>query len=500
MSYTINDKGEIVFEGWEKGVSPNPYTGLGKVLGANLSIPGEVSVGYPLTTSTMGTGTFNTPIHKAINQTSGVATAYFVLDTASQVWKATTYNGSWSFLNTGNVTTGATATNQGLAYWKGFLFKFRNDKIDYLSTGTLGDWTTGAGWKTIVGSVPHFALVSQDDALYFCNGSGIGSILEVAGKVFDPTDASTYTFAGASVADNALKLPFYETAQSIAEQGTNLLIGGSLNAIYPWDRLSTSFNYPIFIGDSFIDKMVTVNTNVYIFPGGTMSRGRIYVTNGSQVNLFYKIPDYISGEQDPYFTWGDVIYHRNNLIFGFFILKNGGGYIAFDNPGMTRQVWAIDLFTTAFRGISKMDTGTAIGRANVLFPSLQTSPGMGFIVGVEDSGAATAARIQYSGTAVGTGLFNVFTDIVPVGTLFQKKTYSQVEIKLRSPLETGEDITVLPIVDGVVGTQLPTTNTVGAFSDVYTVNFEKAQWLQFWIQGTGASPTSGVRLYQLIVR
>lgn len=523
MSYKI-EKEEgggtaIVISGWTTGTSPDPYSGMGKMLTSNLSVPDEVSSGYALTLNTLGTGTLNTPIHRAIKETAGTATAYFILDAASQVWTSTTYNGTFSIITASNTTTGATATNQGLAYWRGYLFKFRNGKIDYNPAGA-GTWVSG--WNpadgtttasdTIVAGVNHFALVSTDNVLYFCNGAGIGSISQVPNETFDPANPATYVFAASNgtTGVNALNIPFFEVAQSLAEQGNQLLIGGSFNAIYPWNKLSPFFSYPIFIGDTFIDRMVTVNTNVYIFPGGQTSRGRIYVTNGSQANLFYKVPDYITGNvastggyQDPYFVWGDAIFHRNNLIFGFFMKKNGGGFVSADTSfGSTDQVWAIDLETNAFRGLSRLDAASGVGRASVLIPSLQTSPGFSYIVGVDDSQGATTAAIEYSGTASGIGRFTLYTDMIPVGTLFQKKTFSQVEFKLRTALQSGESMAIVPIVDGVVGSDLifPTGATVGTISDIATVNFEKAQWLSFIAQGIGNSETSGVRLFEIRIR
>ncbi len=505
MAYRLekeaNGDTAIVIDGWDKGIAKDPYSGIGKMLTADLSTPGEISSGYTLTANTTSGGTLNWPIHRAVKAPSGVATAYFILDVASQVWKATTYNGNFAFLNTGNVTTGATATNQGLVYWippsggNGWLFKFRNDKIDYLAAGTLGTWATGADWKTITASVNHFALASQDGVVYFCNGSGIGAIQEVEGQVFDPTNDATYEFT-----TRALGLPPYDTAQSIADQGDNILIGGSLNALYPWDGESTGFGTPIFIGDTFIDRLVTVNTNVYIFAGGATSRGRIFVSNGSQVNLFYKIPDYITGEQDPYFTWGDAIYHRNNLIFSFFMMKNGGGYITADTSFQTTsQLWAIDLETNAFRSLSIIPSGTIIGRAGALFPSLQTSPGFGYIVGSQDSQSTATGDISNSGTAVGTGRFNVVTDKIPVGTFLNKKTFSQVEFKLRTALTSGESITIIPYWDDVAQDQL-SNSTVGTISDMFPVSYEKGQWLQFLIQGIGNNASSGVRLKEIRIR
>lgn len=507
-----NGKEAIVIDGWQDGMGPDPYTGIGNMLRANLSVPGEISVGYDTTINSTGTGTVNWLIHRALKQSAGTASAYFMLDSASQVWKATSYNGTWNFLDTGNVTTGATLTNQGLVYWippsggAGWLFKFRNDKIDYLAAGTLGTWATGAGWKTITGSVNHFAIAGQDGAVYFCNGAAVGSIQEVAGQTFDPTNTATYTFT-----TSALTLPPYECAQSLAESGQQLLVGGSLNAIYPWDRLSTSFNYPLFLGDTFIDRMVTVNTNVYIFAGGNTSRGRIYVTNGTQVNLFYKIPDYITsnyptelGQNDPYFTWGDAIFHRNQLIFSFFMMKNGGGYITLDASfRSTAMVWAIDLETNAFRSLSLMSGGSAICRAGALLPILETVPGYGYIVGTQDSNGTSTANFEYVGTAAGTGRFNITTDRIPVGTFIFKKTFSEVEFKLRNPLESGESFTMIPITD-VNGTLTAfselLTDTAGSISNVFPVNFEMGQWLFFVCQAIGNSPTSGVRLKEIRIR
>lgn len=506
MSYRLekeeNGVKAIVIDGWEKGIADDPYSGMNRMLQVNLNTPGEVSVGYPITTATQSTGTMTVPIHDATNIQNGSATAYFILDDTSQVFKSTGIAGPWSFLSTSNTTTGALATNQGLAYWKGYLFKFRNSSIDYLATGA-GTWVTGWNPATgaagssgiIVADVNHFALVSQDDALYFTNGPGVGSLLEVAGSTFDPTNTATYTYAFNSTGSaNALKLPAYDTAQSLAEQSTNLLVGGSLNAIYPWDRISTSFSYPIFIADMFIKRMVTANTNVYVFAGNANGRGRIYVTNSSQADLFYKIPDYIFGEQDPYYEWGDAIWHRNNLIFGFFVTKNSGAAVL-----SSTEVWAIDLESEAFRSISEISSSSGKANAKVLISGLGSSPGMGYIVAWDNLGSTSG--IGYSGTTAGIGSSSLQTDLIPVGSFLESRTFNQVEVKLRSSLQSGESLQIQALTNPdqatvVVGTM----STVGTMSEVFTVNFEKIQWLQFQLLSTGNSATSGVRLKEIRIR
>jgi len=143
-----NDDVDIVFYGFEKGIAQNPYDGF-DLRQVNIgTVPGEVSVGFKLTDSTIATGTLGRPVHRATQFSSGSAQAYYQLDSSSQVFKATSLTGSWSFLSTSNTTTGATQNNQGLAYWKGYLFKFRNNAIDYLPGGA-GTWVSG--WNPSTG-------------------------------------------------------------------------------------------------------------------------------------------------------------------------------------------------------------------------------------------------------------------------------------------------------------------------------------------------------------
>lgn len=502
----------LVISGFGDGSNANPYDGTNMMSQVNLNTPGEVSVGYPLTTSTIASGTVGIPISRATRTTAyvtntgnGNALEYFILDVTGQVWSSTSLAGTWSLLSSNAITTGASA-NDSICYFDGYLFKFRNTSIDYWTgSAWVQGWNPATGGNgasgTITGAVQHFSLVGVDDALYFCNGQSIGSIIEVEGATFLPTTPATYLFATI-----ALQLPKYDVAQSLAEQGTNLLIGGSQNAVYPWDRLSTSFAYPIFIGDGFIRRMVTVNTNVYIFPGSLTGRGRIYISNGSQANVFFKIPDYLFGENDPYFVWGDAIWHRNNLIFGFYVKQNSGvGNIN------SSEVWAIDLGTNIygsatesnFRSISSRITNSLVGSATALIPDTSNSsvPGLGYMVGMYDVPNGQGI-IGYSGTTVGIGTFFVTTDLIPAGTFLYKKTYTQLEFKLRSPLQSGETIFIDYITDtgsGAVG-NASFASVGGVISYSFPVTFEKCQWIQFLVRGDGNSGLSGVRLEELRLR
>lgn len=518
MAYRIekepNGGNVIIIDGWADGIAPDPYSGINRMLAVNLEVPGEVSVGYPITASTTSGGTLGVPIADStryfptyVTQGTGTGSAqsYAILDASGQVWEATTISGTWTFLSSSNSTTGSSNLD-GIAYWNGYLFKFRNNAIDIWngSSWYKVGWnptTGGTGGTPITAGVQHFAYVATNNNLYFTNGNFIGRIFAANPAAFDPATPSTYDFNA-----QILGIPTADTAISLAEVGggstpqSTLLIGGSFNAIYPWDKISTSFSLPIYVADGYIKRMVSANQNAFIFPGNTGGRGRIYITNGSQAELYYKVPDYLFNVNDPYFEWGDAIFHRNNLIFGFFAIPNSQA-----SPVLSSYIWALNLDTKAFRSISEISSPSGIASPGVLIAAVNPSgPGFSYITGWSDGSGGSNRGIGYSGTAAGINAlgFNIQTDKIPVGTFLQKFTPSQIEFKLRSPLQSGESITITPIVDDSVQTAITFSPTVttGSISGVGPITFTGSQWLQLQVAGIGNSASSGVRLYEIRIR
>lgn len=511
MAYRVekedNEVNAIVIDGWEKGIAPDPYSGLNRLLSVDLETPGEIAVGYGITTSTTSGGTLGKPIASSkrlfpsygtpVGIPTGSVQSYAILDADGQVWESTSITGTWTFLSSSNSTTGST-NKDGVVYWLGYLFKTRGANIDYWNGST---WTTG--WQTTLDvGVKHQMYVATNNQLYITNGNTIARVFAPDPSAFAPGTPETFDFNIA-----ILSLPVTESALSLVEIGggnsaqSTLLIGGSFNAIYPWDKLSTSFSLPINVADGYIGKMVAVNQNAFIFPGNTGGRGRIYRTNGSQADLYFKIPDYVFGVQDPYFEWGDVIFHNNNLIFGLFPLLNSNSTVP---TGVTsRQVWALNLDTGAFRSISAIVAASLKAKASVLISAVSPSgPGFSYILGWDDNTSPGTQGIGYSGTTAGVGSSDFYTDLMPVGTAFDKRTFTQVEFKLRTPLVAGETIRIFPIVDGVEGTELSfqPTVTTGSISGVANQTFQGAQWLQFYVSMTGNSASSGVRLKEIRLR
>lgn len=447
----------------------------------------------------------------------------YMVDNWGQVWE---YNASglttegWRFTgNTGHIGSDQSNGN-GIVYYpasasKGYIFVFSSESIDYFADNVdspvwvygwnpvTGSTTSNATLAATNSSTSHDALVGQDNTIYFCDWHYVNSIIPIGGvTTFDPTSTSSYTWSRSNTNGYALQLPVIEQALCLAELNTNLLVGGQRNLIYPWDRLSTSFTYPIWLSESNVQRMVTVKQNTYVFAG---NRGRIHITNGSQADVFVKIPDHISGTVSPYFVWGGADYLKNQLIFSAKATDNGG--TALSGYG---GLWSVTLPDGKMKNLNTFSYGTTNGYANTILalnPILGTNassnpPGFGFYAGW-DSGASTYGIDGTLDTPYTTGVSVIETDLIPLGTFNQPRTGKQLEYKLSKPLVAGESIKIYSRYDfedaynstAIINDSGPTTGFSNSASLDAPAN---AQWAQFKIvmSSTATSP-SYVRLTQI---
>ncbi len=479
------------------------------------------------TTTTYATVNLGLPVSRTteISAASGVPVAtYYILDANGRAWvsgNSTLGNSSyWTFMNN---TTLTSASGQGMVAWKGYLFVFRNALIDVVATSAAPvstDWTYG--WKTMNSNnssftQSHFALVGQDDIIYYCDVSSVGSILQNEGQTFAPGTASTYTFESV-----ALPLPSIEVATCLGEIGQNLLVGGVRNFVYPWNRIDPNYSVPILTPESTTTCIASANNVAYLFCG---NRGRIYATNNSNVQEVGKVPDHLTGSNKPYFYWKDAIWLRNKIFFSFSASKNVTASTPLTTVG---GVWSIDLDSKALQCENVLSYGTYAGFAGVLIAQfIPLSKGTQNVTGIEGEGyyagwwdgtnygvdsftnAASGQVLPYSGYEA-----YIDTEKIPVGTFLGKRTFSNMEFKLGTPLVSGEKIKILYRV-GLDNTESPVDATAGytlvgettfaanTISDVYPVNFEKSQWLQ--LRARLSSVTSGtaesfVRLKEIRLR
>lgn len=502
----------VIFSSSTGGVTAGVIYWLANVSGGTFKVYTDIGhtqlVDLSDASNTFSTVTYGQPTYKALDTLNGYI---FELDLNGRAWWI---NGSGDLTYLGNTTLTSTHGN-GITVDGAYLLIWRDVAIDYLpiseiTANNAPNWvytwkTTNLTSNSSVNAHSHYAITAQDNAVYFCNDKFVGSIVTIGGQAFNPADPLTYTYL-----PQALALPSIELAVCLAELNSQLLVGGIQNKIYSWDRVSTSFIYPLFVGENYTTRMVTTNSNTYIFSG---NRGRIYQTNGSNISLFKKIPDHIvldfGGSLDPYFTWLDAIYWKNQLYFSFLTAKNDGTVIT--NLG---GLWGIDVSlnivgtptSVALRMTNTLSSGAA-SYPYVISPNIRstTPAGAGLYVSWVYTGPTYGVDVTTSNpydvnSAV---LGEIYTDLVPTGTAINPETFHQIEFKLSAPLVAGERVRIYSRQNysqswtNLVGT----TTTVGALSDNFPVNFQQGQWIQLFAELASTSTTpSYTRLVELRIK
>ncbi|MDE2233284.1 MAG: hypothetical protein KGJ90_04105 [Patescibacteria group bacterium] len=452
----------------------------------------------PITTTSTGTGTatslsmgtpkFWTYSISIIDYDVGY---YFIVDKNGRVW-GNNQNGALGWQYMGNKL--GNATGLGIVWYQGqnpptgatgadgYLFSFHNATVDYMDLYS-GTWTYG--WinnSLITENGDHYALNGEDNAVYYTDGNYVGSFFQTdPNTAFDPATSSTYTWDKA-----ALALPTQEQALFLEELNGLLLVSGIRDRIYPWDRVSTSYNEPIKVGEPYIPRMVTLNAKTYLFAG---TRGRIYVTNGSQADLFTKLPDHLTGIISPYFQWEAWGATRNHIYFGVRAYENDGTTAISGFGGL----WKINVNTgalTCANTLSYDANGTHGGYTSVFIPNPAAfgtmAAGGGFFAGYVDAyptsnfeGIDASSSDLYE-----NDLAYVISDMIAIGTKYKPITPSQIEYKLSRPLLTGESVKVYiapffthnPADFSLAGTTNGDSSKT-ILSDYFSFPLQNLQWL-----------------------
>ena len=499
---------------------------------------------YGLTTlvniTTTGTGTvasINVGYMKYFTKLSNSYTqSYWGVDNNGRVWtdmrNPATAGTVWTY--TGNsITTrgGDSYAGFGIASYSptnnlsstfGYIFVYSAGAIDYAKITSNNTIVWNYGWNPASGTTgnsnylktgqsnsvngTHETLLAPDNVIYYCDSRYIGRFYEAPNQNFDPTSTTTYIF------DETPLLPTNDVAICLAFLGTNVMVGGQKNYIYPWNTTSPTFDIPLAIAESYISKMVTINTNTFILAG---NRGRVYYTNGSQAQLFKKIPDHISGTVEPYFQWGGIATTKNQLYLSASCTTNDG--TAINNYG---GVWAIDIDTKSIRLTNKLTYGTYAGYASALIPIINTvvgsNPGgAGLYIGW-NSGVSTYGIDRTISTPYSSGECTIDSDLIPVGTVLIPKTNGTLEFKLAYPVTSNDSIKLQyrqkfsdSFADCSTTVFSYATSTIGGgsgwngYSGIYqNVNFQNSQWLQVRavLTSSGTTSTSYLRLTEIRIK
>lgn len=142
--------------------------------------------------------------------------------------------------------------------------------------------------KLLVGTVEDV-----NGAVYVGNGANIGTLKQVAGKVFDPTDSSTYSFvADAYTINNGFCVTLAEIGDLLAigtQQGSSWADRGNYRSadIHYWDRSSAKADSIVHLKECGIQALIGKDNRIYAVAG---TRGNVYETDTTNYTKIRRIP------------------------------------------------------------------------------------------------------------------------------------------------------------------------------------------------------------------
>lgn len=381
----------------------------------------------------------------------------------------------------------------------------------FFSSGAIPSALT-LGTVYYISMLPNSATFQVFTAL--TGGSGPLTIDDGTGTQYFNTFYPISAGGGATITftPERLDLPFYETAQSITEVGNLVIVGATSNVLYPWDQVSVLPNNLIFLPERNCVHLLTVNNVALAFSG---TNGNIYVTNGSSASPVISVPDYCAGIPgtpssyiEPSFAWGGVMYVRGRVYFSIIdqtVSKAGncGGIWSFIP---TQNFYIQQDAGISLRQENQSSYGTYSGVSNVLLASQdQTPKSPQYWSGWQATFPSPLSfGIDFTDTKPGTSAL-IETDLIPTGTMLDKKTFMRLEYKLSSPLANGETVSMgyrQNSTDAYVSMGSAVTESATGISGYFPMTFEKGQWVQFQasLNPLNNSSSSFVRLKEMRIK
>lgn len=337
-----------------------------------------------------------------------------------------------------------------------------------------------------------------DGNLYFINGQSMGAITFAdSNALFNPGNGQTYAvqysiFELATSANNGS-----DSIVDMVDLQTTMVVAGQSN-IYTWDYTSSFTSAPVPIGEKIV-RIKNLLNSIYITAG---QKGNVYVSNGSYVQLMYKIPDYVAGVIDPVWTFGDIMRHRGKIYFQAMAQNTSGSNILAGvfslivSPAVTGEV-ASGLVMEAQNSYGLTPTSGALG-SGILIDAEPSSSGQDSYYSVYSTGASSGA-VDFNDTSVWQNFEpTIETDIIPIGTFLDKKTPGQIQFMLDRPMTAGDTISLSWRQSLSDSYSTPVTTSTTTLANAFGSNLSQIQWIQFKVTmsagGTSFIPLREIRI------
>jgi hypothetical protein len=459
----------IVLNNFQKEMAPSAYLGYQEI--RNLNATDEPGVIYPGNIFTKLSGT---SVTGRIKWLKADGSEFWAIDASGAVYDITAPLGVWAFTKRTGITAG---TGQGLELWKNYAFIFNNISVEVVSTATHTVTTT---WDGSAIDNPnggdHPSIVGNDDILYAGAGKYVYMLEQVAGKTFDPTDATTFIFT-----KRALELPDGYIITCFAELGTWMAIGtrksndGDIADIFLWDRAKTDAESAIKISGRGIVQMASINNLLYARTGDE----KWFVTNGSSVEPFAELPRTMFGaDAYPLFLgdYGAIAVFKNKIYFG---VSSETAYIA-------HGVYSLDVKTGGFALAHTLSNNAVNDNDSKRIGALIVKDGSLFTAWAIDATTDTFGVDKDFATPHTGDLAFFISQIYRVAGRLNKRTFTSVDIQLARPIVANDSVKLYYRTNMLSNATYPTGNwtligtldTVGETSKSIPVGFS-AESIQF---------------------
>lgn len=498
----VFDNGDIRQSTLTNGIAAFSWTG-------GLSSSAGQFIGVAVRPTSAGTG-----VH-TVNDTSipvpyGNCTSFQFTNPAGIYLGATVFNISSYIDPTGKTVSGAWQGASGQynivdPAGNNILAVFTNGSTIVTLLSPISSATYASGFKIQLlnpNATTYKTWVSKVDGnLYFANGRTVGRILsENLNSTFNPANTDSF------IVDYAVTelLQPNDSVVDMVDLKSSLILAGNRD-IYVWDYVSTNPQAPAPVGEQ-ISSITNILNNIYVLAG---QKGNIYLSNGYSAQLLFKMPDFIAGIIDPVWSWGGIMFHRTRLFFQAMATSASGTKIMSGifslsvSSSALQQDGASGLIMENQNSFGLVPT-TAIS-TGILIDNEPSANGNDSYYSAWGSGAAGTGGIDYNNTTLWSSNEPLIeSDLIPIGTFLQPKTFQNMEFKLDQPLQTGDSITVYArqsLSDTYI---LLGTTTSNQLSDVFTpIGLDRWQWVQFKITlntGGNATTSSFVRLREIRIR
>lgn len=414
----------INYDTWKPGIAPSPYVGLGDLRNADIhTTPGALLCGF-----------------KAIKDSSTTVTDFvkfmahddednetYALDDSGNLYRRGA--SSWSKIYS-NQVSGA----NGMIMWKRHLIIA--DDLNLSVYDIDGDnWEVSLeafaeGQRNSQG-LPHTMYIGQDDVVYITDGIYIASLTEVAGKTFNPSDGTTYTWNA-----QALDLPSDYVANTLNEYGDALIIGTYFNEVLNRGNRADTFAWT-----------PTSSSGTYTFDDTKKVKGNGVWQAATQGNIFYQVIDRNAGKlYVSNLSSYELIAELKNIAYGDSVLKIHPDAVEIIDDQLLFGIGSNDsgqdnLGVYGYKnGTLHIQNTLSCGDTQIEIGSIINGAGYDYYISWDDDTTygidkVSNIRMDSYGTALVSPLYTV-------GTALEPASFTQMDVELGKPLASGEGVRV----------------------------------------------------------